>query len=75
MTGDCIFSRQVEGYLDCQKQEKIPRFLEEHYESCSKCKEKFVEKGHSFQQIESFIPFFSLLFVKNERSFQNVKVK
>tara|TARA_B100000029_G_scaffold1123_1_gene1289 strand:- start:2163 stop:2555 length:393 start_codon:yes stop_codon:yes gene_type:complete len=59
MTDDCVFSRQIESYLDCQNQEKVPRFLEEHYELCSKCKEKFVEKGNSFQQIESFIPFFS----------------
>lgn len=59
MKDHCIFSRQIESYLDCQKQEKIPSFLENHYELCPKCKKKFVEVGNIFQKVESFIPHFS----------------
>ena len=59
MKDHCIFSRQIESYLDCQKQKKIPSFLEQHYELCPKCKKKFVETGKNFQKVESFIPYFS----------------
>lgn len=59
MKKECLYSRQIESYLDCKKEEKIPRFLEEHYQSCFRCREQLIQVGKIFEKVESFIPYFS----------------
>jgi len=59
MKKECLYSRQIESYLDCKKEEKIPKFLNDHYQSCFQCREQFMQVGKIFEKVESFIPHFT----------------